>query len=196
MIQNYLAYLMFLDNKLTRFFNIQKPYVFCKPGCSKCCENAQYPYSQIEFEYIKIGFNLLPYNIKNIIKNNVEETLKLKRKNKGEEFSYICPFLINNMCSVYNYRGIICRTFGLMNVDVDGDGSNIPFCAYEGLNYSNVFDREKRIISKDMYKKLAVKEEPMAFNIRYEFLTEPALAKGFGFEFGTIKPLIDWFEEL
>ena len=186
---------MFLNKKLERFFTIQKPYIFCRAGCSKCCENAQYPFSKIEFEYIKIGFNLLPYDIQNKIRKNVENTLKLKHENTDKKFTYICPFLIDNMCSVYHYRGIICRTFGLMNVDVEGDGSNIPFCAYEGLNYSNVFDPEKRIISKAMYEKLGVEEEPMAFNIRYEFLTEDTFAKGFGFEFGPIKPLIDWFDE-
>ena len=194
MIENYMAYLIMLDKKLSGFFEKQKPYIFCKPGCSKCCENAQYPFSKIEFEYIKIGFNLLPYNLQEQVRQNVEKTLELKRNNKEKKFAYVCPFLINNMCSVYNYRGIICRTFGLMNVDVGGDGSNIPFCAYDGLNYSNVFDREKQIISKEMYKKLGVEEEPCAFNVRYEFLTDPDFARGFGFEFGEIKPLINWFE--
>lgn len=182
-----------LNEKLERFFAKQKPYIFCKPGCSKCCENAQYPFTQIEFEYIKMGFNALPYNIKDQISKNIEQTLKAKHKSKEKPFAYVCPFLINNFCSVYNYRGIICRTFGLMNVDEEM-GTNIPFCAYDGLNYSNVFDKEKQIISKDMYKTLGIDEEPLAFNVRYKFLTDNDFAKGFGFEFGPVKPLIDWFD--
>ncbi len=193
MLENYLKYLAMLNEKLSRFFISQKPYIFCKPGCSKCCENAQYPYTQIEFELLKIGFNSLPFDKKEIISKNIEKTLELKKQNKENKFTYVCPFLIDNMCSIYPFRGIICRTFGLMNVDKDS-GSDIPFCAYDGLNYSNVFDKEKRIISKDMYKKLNVQEEPCAYHIRYEELIDPAFAKGYGFEFGEVKPLINWFE--
>ena len=73
-----MAYLMMLDEKLSRFFANQKAYVFCKAGCSKCCENAVYPYSQIEFEYLKLGFNLLPYKIKDEIRKNINSVLEKK----------------------------------------------------------------------------------------------------------------------
>jgi len=194
MLENYLKYLSMLSEKLERFFAKQKPYIFCKKGCSKCCENAQYPFTKIEFDYIKTGLNTLPDYLREIVENNIKNTLEQKKNNNEKKFSYVCPFLVDHKCSVYKYRGIICRTFGLMNVDPDG-GSNIPFCAYDGLNYSNVFDKEKRIISKEMFKQLGVKEEPLAFNIRYEDLIDKAFANGYGFEFGPVKPLIDWFEE-
>lgn len=193
MIENYIAYLIMLDEKLNRFFASQKPFIFCKAGCSKCCENALYPYSQIEIEYLKMGFNLLPYNIQEQIRNNIEITLENKHKCSEKKFTYVCPFLINNLCSVYEFRGIICRTFGLMQIYPKG-GQDIPFCADLGLNYSNVYDAKKNIISKEMHKALGVKEEPNAYNVSYEFLTDSDFARGFGFEFGEIKPLIDWFD--
>ncbi len=192
MLENYIAYLMVLDEKLNRFFNEQKPYIFCRPGCSKCCRNAIYPYSRIELEYLKTGFNRLPYNIKEQIRQNIEKTINDKKNFKGEKFTYVCPFLVNDMCSVYNQRGIICRTFGLMQIYPKG-GQDIPFCVELGLNYSNVYDPEKNIISKEMFKTLGVKEEPNAYNIAYDFLTDADFGKGFGFEFGEVKPLIDWF---
>ena len=193
MIENYIKYLAMLEEKLHGFFEKQKPYIFCHKGCSKCCENAQYPFTQIEFEFIKIGFNKLPYDMKNRIRQNVEKTLEQKHQFKGEKFMYVCPFLIDNVCSVYNYRGIICRTFGLLNAD-ENKGSYVPFCAFEGLNYSNVFDTERKIISKEMYSKYNFEQEPLAFHVRYEFLTDEDFGKGYGFEFGPVKPLIDWFE--
>ena len=63
MIENYLKYLAMLDEKLQKFFISQKPFIFCKPGCSKCCKNAQYPYSKIEFELVKIGVVILSCSI-------------------------------------------------------------------------------------------------------------------------------------
>ena len=45
-----------------------------------------------------------------------------------------------------------------------------------------------------MFNKLGIKEEPLAFNIQYNFLTSAEFANGYGFEFGKTKPLIDWFE--
>lgn len=193
MIENYLKYLAMLEQRFVKFFEKQKEYLYCKPGCSKCCENAQYPFTKIEFEYLKIGFNQLPYNIKDKIRQNIEATLDLKHKSKQEKFSYVCPFLIDHVCSIYPYRGIICRSFGLLNVDEE-KGSNIPFCTELGLNYHQVYDSEKKIISAEMFKKTGFKEEPLAFNIRYKTLIDPDFGKGFGFEFGEVKPLIDWFD--
>ena len=43
---------------------------------------------------------------------------KLEWKKDEADFIYECPFLINNRCCVYSYRGIICRTFGLAYFDI------------------------------------------------------------------------------
>lgn len=191
MIDNYINYLNMLNSKFEKFFERQKPYIFCKKGCSYCCKNAQYPYSQIEFEYLKMGYSQLSKDIKEKIQANITKILERKSKIKVHPFTYECPFLLNNECSVYQYRGIICRSFGLMSIYPKG-GQDIPFCATLGLNYSNVYDEDKKIISKKMYEKLGIDEEPLAYNISYEFLTDGDFAKGYGFEFGKIQPLIDW----
>ena len=192
MIENYLLYLRFLDQKLNTFFEILKPYIFCKKGCARCCKNAQFPYSKIEFEYLSFGIEQLDVETKNIIIKNIDDVLKQKEQFKGELFKYDCPFLINNVCTVYNYRGIICRTFGLANVGADGR-MKVPFCCFEGLNYSNVMEDNGNKISAEKFKKLGVDQEPVAFNTNYEFLTDPDFERGFKFTFGEIKPLVEWF---
>ena len=195
MIENYITYLNFLSKKFDKFFESQKPYIFCKKGCAKCCKNAQFPYSQMEFEYLMLGTLKLDVETKKAIVDNLKSAMEDREKFEGEKFLYDCPFLVNDVCAVYDYRGIVCRTFGLPFVGSDGK-IKAPFCCFQGLNYSNVLEDGSNTISEEKYKKLGVKEEPVAFNIGYEFLTDPDFERGFNFQFGDKKPLIEWFVDL
>ncbi len=192
MLNNYLIYLKFLDEKFAKFFDKQKPYIFCKKGCAKCCKNAQFPYSEIEIFYLMKGAKLLSHEIQENIKQNVENIREQKSKFDGERFLYNCPFLIDDVCSVYNYRGIVCRSFGLMYKVADGK-NKVPFCCFQGLNYSNVVEEGTSIVSGEKFENLGLEEEPLAFNISYEFLTDSDFEKGFNFKFGDKKPMIEWF---
>ena len=140
MLENYLTYLVFLNTKLTKFFASQKQFIFCQKGCARCCKNAEFPYSQIELKYLLYGYLKLDKETRNKIEENIKQVVDEKSKYKGDAFRYTCPFLIDDVCSVYDYRGIVCRTFGLLTKGVD-DKVKVPFCCYEGLNYSNVMDK-------------------------------------------------------
>lgn len=192
MVQNYVTYLNFISGKLEKFFEKQKPYIFCKKGCGKCCKNAQFPYTLIEINYLMSGVVKLDKSTQEIIEQNIEKIMQDKAVFEGEKFRYDCPFLIDNVCCVYDYRGLVCRSFGLMQNEENGK-VKVPFCCFEGLNYSNVMDDEGKKVSPEKFKKLGVKEEPAAFNISYEFLTDPDFERGFNFKFGERKPLIEWF---
>lgn len=192
MLANYLAYLKFIDEKLAKFFDRQKAYICCQKGCALCCKNAQFPYSKIEMDYLMVGVWQLDFETKKIIAENIKKIGMQKAEYIGDNFKYDCPFLINNVCSVYEYRGIICRTFGLMSQGVDGR-IKVPFCCFQGYNYSNVLEDGGTKISEEKFKKSGIEEEPVAFNISYNFLTDDDFAKGFKFEFGEKKPLVDWF---
>ena len=185
-ISNYMFYLAYLNKKLTGFFENQTPYIKCKKGCSKCCRNGKYPFSKIEFDYLMVGFLQLPVEIQEKIK------AKIKKIRKAKSETYECPFLFNNQCCVYEFRGIICRSFGLMSINNAG-ASKIPFCTFENLNYSNVVDFDTKIISQEKYKKLGNVNEPLAFNTSYSFLTSKNIERNFHIEFGDKKALIDWF---
>lgn len=192
MLKNYLGYLKFIDEKLNNFFEKQKPYIFCEKGCGMCCKNAQFPYSKIEMDYLMIGAWQLDLETKKQVAQKINKLLLEKSEYKGDNFKYDCPFLINDVCSVYQYRGIVCRTFGLMTQGSDGR-IKVPFCCFQGYNYSNVMEDGGNKISAEKFKKSGFKEEPVAFNVSYEFLTDPDFEKGFKFEFGEKKPLIEWF---
>lgn len=191
MFRNYVLYLDFLAEKFERFFESQKPYIFCKKGCGKCCRGAQFPYSQMEITYLMYGAQSLDAQTAQIVMENVQKIKQDRENFEGDRFRYDCPFLINDECSVYDYRGIICRAFGLMTMD-ENDKVKVPFCCFEGLNYSNVMQDDGKNISIEKFKLLGVKEEPIAHNVRYEVLTDEDIAKDFGFKFGKKRPLIDW----
>lgn len=194
MIENYKKYLEFLDAKLNKFFKSQKPYIFCKKGCALCCKHSQFPYSLLEMKYLLSGLETLDCSVTDRIEQNLQEILSKKKKFRGKKFLYDCPFLIDNICSLYNYRGVVCRTFGLMT-QYKGTKVKAPFCSHKGLNYSNVLNLQKRTISVRKFKKLKVKEEPLGFNVNYSYLTNIAFEQEFNILFGETKPLIDWFIE-
>ena len=82
------------------------------------------------------GYLKLSPELKKQIRDNIK---RLKSENPKY---YQCPFLINRLCSVYKYRGIVCRTHGLAWYDEDENKIKLPYCVNIGLNYSKVFDRE------------------------------------------------------
>lgn len=194
MLNNYITYLLFINSKLKKFFEKQKPYIFCKKGCGLCCQNAQFPYSKIEIDYLMIGICQLDLETKKIISQNIKKIQKQKSEFNGDIFKYDCPFLINNECSIYEYRGIICRSFGLLNVGND-EKIKVPFCCFQGLNYSNVLKNGENKISEEKFKNLNIKEEPVAFHTNYDFLTNSDFERGFNFKFGEKRPIIEWFTE-
>ena len=192
MLKNYETYLQFLEAKLLKFFASQKPFIFCKKGCGKCCQKAQFPYSLLEIKYLLTGFLQLDEQTQQKIEENMQKIAEKKKKFRGKNFRYDCPFLINNECSVYDHRGVICRTFGLMTNTIEGKIKS-PFCSSLGLNYSNVLNSRKTHISVRKYKKLGVTEQPLGFNVSYKYLTDKDFEDSFNIKFGDKKPLIEWF---
>lgn len=186
MITRYKAYLDFLDSKLKNMFEKQKAMIKCHRGCSLCCEKGKYPMSELEFVYLLMGYEALGEEVQNTVKSQIMELLS----SPTCPDSYVCPFLVNHECSVYDSRAIICRTFGLMSYD-QNNAKRIPFCVDENLNYADVFDNEtSRIV-----RKAPDGTEPVAFNVSREFLTNKDFEKMFQLYFGEDKALYDWLKE-
>lgn len=194
MIDEYKIYLNVLNEKLAKFFAQQSPYIHCKEGCSYCCKNAQFPYSKIEFEYLMQGFGLLDDEKKQLILKRIEEIKQAQSEVEDQsEFTYDCPFLIDGRCCVYENRGIICRTFGLPYFTEDKH-LKVPCCVHIGLNYSSVYDPDKKMFAMELFEKTGNTQEPLAYNLSLKYLLNNEVAKYLGLNFGEDKTLIDWFE--
>lgn len=197
MLDSYDKYLETIDSYLAKFFEQQKPYIFCKSGCSICCEEGTYPFSKLEFDYLMFGYEKLPSAVKIQIDSNINRIKEEKKKSADKNFLYTCPFLIDNECSVYQYRGLICRSYGLMSFYTDTNGErkcHIPCCVSHGLNYSNVYDEETGIFTTEKWLKSGIEIEPVSYNISLNYLLDNDLTKFLDLEFGSQKALIDWFD--
>ena len=185
MLNRFIQYLDALDIKLQKMFSHQATFIKCKIGCSKCCENGNYPMSELEYANLLDYYNLLSGKLKNVIDENIKNLLET---NKGE--NYVCPFLIKGICSVYTARPLICRTFGLLSYNKEKE-KNIPFCVDLGLNYAEVYDNKtSKSISKG-----ADGTAPIAFNIDRQYLRSSEFEKEFNICFGEDKKMIDWLRE-
>lgn len=186
MLNNYEKFLEELDLVLKKLFDNHKKYIKCKKGCSICCSGGEFPYSQLEFTYLTEGFINLSNDEKRIVQNNIKNLLAEKEKFKGERFEHTCPFLINNECSVYKYRGIICRTFGLCYYDDVNKYVRLPACVNFGLNYSQVYDIEN--------KTLNISDIPKQ-NLRIDIVLNNENAKKYNLKSGEIRPMLDWISK-
>ena len=197
MLEAYEKYLELINNLLLKnYFEQQRHYLHCKKGCSHCCKSGQYPFSELELQYLSFGYSKLEKQQQDAIWKKIEKIKEDKKNSSDKEFLYECPFLVDESCSLYKYRGLICRTHGLMFFILDKDGNSkakIPNCVNLGLNYSNVYDKEQKVISQALWKKSGIEEEPLAYNIGLKALMKNSATDDLGLEFGKLKSLIDWF---
>ena len=192
--KRYEIFLYTLNKELQKMFDNQAEFIKCKEGCSYCCEKGEYPFSELEFNYLIEGYKQLDSNTKKIIKENIKQINKEKSKNTDKMFMHKCPFLIDKRCSVYKNRGIICRTFGLLCEHNDGR-LTIPFCHEYGLNYAQLYDKELgQLIDERDGIKLS-KTEPAAFRIERDNIMNLSIAKNLNIVWGDSKTMIDFINQ-
>lgn len=185
MINRYRRYLELLDIRLNDMFEKQAPFIKCKKGCVYCCKDGEYPLSELEYVNLMLYYNTLSNDLKGIINNNIEKLLKTNK----QKF-YECPFLVDNSCSVYPARPLLCRTFGLISFKNDGR-NKMPFCIELGLNYANAYDKESGLLTKCAEDGT----EPSAYNIDRRTLRNKEMEDLFDIFFGEDKSLIEWLRE-
>ncbi|MDD3593552.1 MAG: YkgJ family cysteine cluster protein [Candidatus Gastranaerophilales bacterium] len=187
----YERYLNLIDKKVEGFFEQQAPYIKCKKGCSYCCESGSYPITELEFKYMRLGFSKLDRVKQTLVLQNIRK-IKQGRNDNEDEFLYQCPFLIDKICCIYEYRGLICRVFGLPYFDKN-DKLKLPACIGIGLNYAEVLDEEKKMLSMEKVEKLGFSVTPVAFNLSLDTLLNNEAVKTLNLNFGEQKMLVDWF---
>lgn len=120
--EQYLAIKEELDVISSQLSRLHAPQMKCKAGCSSCCESI----SVFEVEFDAIQEQITAHSI------NLAKPLFLQR------FTKRCRFLVNNLCSIYEFRPIICRTQGLpiLYRSINSDHYELSACKlnFKGIN--------------------------------------------------------------
>lgn len=194
MLDIYKEYLVKLNKILDEYFQKHKLFIECRAGCSVCCKNSYFAVSELEFDLAREGLNRLSDSRKELIIQKAVRIFKerrafLKECNDILSFSYECPFLENEVCSIYEYRPLLCRSHGLMYKDIEKQNKiNMPYCVNIGLNYANIWDNKTRNFSKEKLNQLGMNMPPDAFDLSYSCLMRDAG----NLEFGDVRMIIEW----
>lgn len=189
----YKKYLNTLQPILDGYFEEQKEFLCCQKGCAHCCERGAYPFSKLEFIYIMLGLLKLDPETRDGVLSRIRELKSQYEQCEDKtKFMYRCPFLNEEkVCTIYDFRGIICRTFGLIQKQSDGRVI-MAFCRELGLNYAKVFDFETKKIDYEKVKELGYKNIPQAYLIGLKNLMSEEFLGENKLDFGEVKPLIEW----
>lgn len=197
-LAKYTIFLNSVENILQKYFEEQKEYIKCSAGCSYCCESGSFPASEIEYSFVKEGFNKLDKDTKKKIRikslNLYEKRyIHLQKGRDIFDFTYQCPFLENKNCLVYEYRPVICRIHGLITCEYSKESAelqkaNMPCCTPIGLNYAEVWDDNLKIISTEKAKLLGKKIMPKIYPVSYSKLLDELQEIGYG----DIRMLFEW----
>ncbi|MBE7710946.1 MAG: YkgJ family cysteine cluster protein [Cyanobacteria bacterium SIG31] len=189
----YKKYLNTVNSVLEKYFEEQKEFICCKKGCSHCCERGQYPLTEIEFKYLLLGFFKIEENERmNVIRRIKKLKFEYDSCENKAEFLYRCPFLSEEKeCLIYDYRALICRTFGLITQHESGKYT-LPFCQKLGLNYAQVYDENTKKLDYEKVEKQGYKSIPGAYRTSLKRLISPDFIKEKKIVFGELKNLIEW----
>ncbi|MHB8223243.1 MAG: YkgJ family cysteine cluster protein [Desulfurivibrionaceae bacterium] len=115
LIQDYHQLLAALDTEIARIGEMHGATLSCGPGCASCC--LAFSVLPIEAACLREAIDALPIASQEQLNRNLAE---------GDER---CPLLIDDLCSVYAARPVICRTQGLPLAYVDEEREAIEISA-------------------------------------------------------------------
>jgi Fe-S-cluster containining protein len=106
-------------------------HLVCRAGCSGCCHHHLSVFA-VEAEEARAAIEILPASIRANVEKQAREVIKLEAQGKP----VTCPLLVDNRCSIYESRPLICRTQGLpLLMEAEDGGQEVDFCP---LNFTGV----------------------------------------------------------
>lgn len=115
--QKYLKIRDSIDNSCKKLWGIHSKHMKCRKGCSMCCQS---------FKVLPVEFNTIQ---KAIAGKDVQVN---KKASEGQ-----CKFLVNNSCSIYENRPVICRTHGypLVRINEETEAYEVSYCELNFVGY-------------------------------------------------------------
>src|SRR5262245_41766590 len=99
-------------------------HLVCRAGCSGCCHHHLSVFA-VEAEAARAAIEALPAPIRDRVEGQAREVIK--REAQGVPAP--CPLLVDDRCSIYQSRPLICRTQGLpLLMETEDGGQEVDFC--------------------------------------------------------------------
>ncbi len=96
----------------------------CREGCSACCGHHLSVF-EVEAAAVRDAVGALPESLREVLSQQAADAME--RTARGEPCA--CPLLVEDRCSIYATRPVICRTQGLPLLTEAEDGSQeVDFC--------------------------------------------------------------------
>ncbi|MCG3174249.1 MAG: hypothetical protein GMKNLPBB_02477 [Myxococcota bacterium] len=102
--QQYQAFLRKLDGFFAQVMERHAGHMKCRKGCAACCAVSP-SFLPVEMDNLRRAFAGLPESLRQTIAAQAGAAAAGVRRE--------CPMLVDNACSVYGQRPVICRTHGL-----------------------------------------------------------------------------------
>ena len=119
-----------VDDLTSQLNERYQSHLQCGAGCSGCCQHHLSVFA-VEAAGLTEAIAALPEAQQTRIRQQAIDVKE--REAKGEPVA--CPLLVDNLCSVYESRPLICRTQGLpLLYEADDGAQEIDFCP---LNFAS-----------------------------------------------------------
>jgi Fe-S-cluster containining protein len=125
-----------------QYAEIAGHYGFQCNGCEdNCCRTRFYHHTYLEYLYIHSGFNNLAIQTKQEILSRAGDVCRNNdmADEKHTTARAMCPLNFDGLCSLYNYRPMICRLHGIPH-EIRKPGQNIvrgPGCGMFAVHCSD-----------------------------------------------------------
>ena len=126
---SYQNFIKQVDELAAKLQSRYSKHLVCRAGCSGCCHHHLSVFA-VEAREIRAAIETLPADIHDRVKKQAREVID----NESRGVKSACPLLIDDRCSIYQSRPLICRTQGLPLLMETADGElEVDFCP---LNFS------------------------------------------------------------
>lgn len=139
-----------LTRRLSRYYS---QHLVCRRGCSGCCYTRLSVF-EVEAAALRAAIGELPPEIRQRIADQARQVEAETR----EGARVACPLLVDDQCSVYSARPLICRTQGLPLLFEDEVGQVVDYCPlnFTGTDATDDLDEDHLIALDEVNLKLAL----------------------------------------
>lgn len=99
-------------------------HLVCRSGCSGCCHHHLSVFA-VEAAAVREAVDALPESHRQRLEQQAGEVLDREARDEPT----VCPMLVEDLCSIYAARPLICRTQGLpLLLEAEDGEAEVDFC--------------------------------------------------------------------